>query len=198
MNQDQIDKVDHLKWAIKSRTKNQEGALVLLELFYEYGEQWKTLKWSRAAQELLSVSFSLWRAAFLADKTAKRVDVFADGVEFLEKVIEDNSISYVQDKKCNEWTFNYYTRNARSALETLHRYWPEIAPKYEGKKRNPTQRWDYCQELLDKVVLNFAAEARRLKDARSLVESRKATRSASKMRRKKVRAITLASRENEN
>jgi len=197
MNQDQIDKVDHLKWAIKSRTKNQESALVLLGLFYEYDGQWKTQKWSRAAQELLSISFSLWRAAFLADKTAKRIDVFADGVEFLEKIIEDNAISYAQDKKCNEWTFNYYTRSARSALESLYRYWPKLAPKYEGKKRNPTERWDYCQELLDKAMGNFSAEARRLKDARNLAQSKRATRSAKKMRRKKVRAITLASRKNE-
>src|SRR6266436_4940320 len=103
-------KLEHLEWAVESRARNQRCAVRLLRLFMEYEEQWKTQRWARAAQDLLSVSFSLWRAAFLADKTAKRAAVFSHATDFLEKIIEDNAISYLQDRKCNEWTFNYYTR----------------------------------------------------------------------------------------
>lgn len=164
MNPDQEKKLGHLQWAIESRVQNQRCAVRLLHIFMEYEQQWKTLRWSRAAQELLSVSFSLWRAAFLADKTAKRADVFSHARDFLEKMIEDNAITYVQDRKSNEWTFNYYTKNARSALERLNKHWPAQVPVFAAQNRTPTQRWRYCQELLDVAVGKFEEAARDRRD----------------------------------
>jgi len=160
MTPTQTKKLEHLEWAVESRARNQRCSVRLLRLFIEFEDQWKTQRWARAAQDLLSVSFSLWRAAFLADKTAKRTAVFSHATDFLEKIIEDNAISYLQDRKCNEWTFNYYTRNARAALETLSKYWPKQVSAYAGKKRTPTERWRYCQELLDATVNNFEVTAR--------------------------------------
>jgi hypothetical protein len=174
------EKLKHLEWAIESRNKNQRCALRLLRLFTEYEEKWKTQKFARAAQDLLSASFSLWRAAFLADKTGQRTRVFADGKEFLEKIIEDNAISYPQDRRCKEWTFNYYTRNARSALQVLGKYWSDQVPAYEGKTRTPRARWEYCQELLDTAVTRFdeLLQQNRAKDddARRSRETRDAAR----------------------
>ena len=194
MTPTQHKKIEHLSWAIESRYQNQRCAVNLLGLFMEHEELWKTQNWSRAAQDLLAVSFSLWRAAFLADKTAKRVAVFSHGTDFLEKVIEDNAISYVQDRKSNEWTFNYYTRNARSALETLHKYWPEQVPPYVGKKRTPVERWDYCQNQLDQAVAGFKKEAGDLGAKKKKAAQKQDTRVAAKARRAKSRSITLASR----
>ncbi|MFO3797899.1 MAG: hypothetical protein ACK8QZ_11570 [Anaerolineales bacterium] len=194
MTPTQQKKIEHLGWAIESRYRNQSCAVNLLGLFMEHEELWKTQTWSRAAQDLLAVSFSLWRAAFLADKTAKRVAVFSHGTEFLEKVIEDNAISYVQDRKSNEWTFNYYTRNARAALETLHQYWPEQVPTYVGKKRTPIERWDYCQEQLDQAVSSFRKKAEDLAVKKKKAAQKQDTRVAAKARRAKSRSITLASR----
>jgi hypothetical protein len=194
MNPTKSKKLEHLQWAIESRARNQRCAVRLLGLFMEYEEQWNTKHWARAAQELLSVSFSLWRAAFLADKTAKRAAVFSHGTDFLEKIIEDNAISYMQDRKCNEWTFNYYTRNARTALETLNEYWPEQVPLYARQTRTPTERWRYCQELLDMAVEQFELAARDLQTKKSSREQVKEIRLASKARRRKVREITFASR----
>lgn len=195
MTPTQQKKIQHLTWAIESRHRNQVCAVSLLGLFMEHEQLWKTRIWSRAAQDLLAVSFSLWRAAFLADKTAKRVAVFSHGVEFLEKIIEDNAISYLQDRKNNEWTFNYYTRNARSALETLHEYWPQVPP-YVGKKRTPVERWDYCQNLLDQAVVAFKKEAEDLAAKKQQSVQKQETRVAAKARRAKSRSITLASRVN--
>jgi len=138
------EKLKHLKWSIESRAKNQASALRLLTLFQKYESTWKTKKFSRAAQDLIAVSFSLWRAAFLAEKKGKRSFVFEHGRLFLEKVIEDNAISYPTDKGSLEWTFNYYTRNARSSLQELAKFWKDVAPEYKGKKRNAAERWDYC------------------------------------------------------
>jgi hypothetical protein len=44
-----------------------------LALFDKYEDTWKTRKFSRAAHDLIAVSFSLRRAAFLADKTNTRL-----------------------------------------------------------------------------------------------------------------------------
>jgi hypothetical protein len=189
-----LEKLAHLQWAIESRAANQRCALRLLGLFLEYESQWKTKHWSGAAQELLSVSFSLWRAAFLADKTAKRAAVFSHAMDFLEKIIEDNTISYIQDRKCNEWTFNYYTRNARTALETLHKNWPKHVPKYTGQTRTPTERWRYCQELLDEAVKQFEVALCELQAKKASSERTKERRLAAKARRRKVREFTFAER----
>ena len=140
-------KLRHLEWAISSRAANQQSCLTLLKLFDDYPEQWSSIGMSVAAQNLVSVGFSLWRAAFLADKTGRRTEVFSHGRDFLEKMIEDNAIAYVQDKKSQEWTFNYYTRNARFALERLAHKWPKRVPMYKAKTRTATERWDYCHEL---------------------------------------------------
>jgi hypothetical protein len=156
------EKLEHLGWAVKSRARNQESAVKLLRLFFDHEAKWKSRKWSPAVHNLLSVSFSLWRAAFLADKTARRAEVFSDAIEFLEKIVEDNSISYLNDRNCREWTFNYYTRNARNSLEALHKQWPDKVDEYIGKKRTPTQRWSYCQDLLDSAIDRFSLEAREL------------------------------------
>ena len=194
MTPTQTKKIEHLSWSVDSRYRNQKCAVRLLALFMEHEELWKTRTWARAAQDLLAVSFSLWRAAFLADKTAKRVAVFSHGTDFLEKIIEDNAISYVQDRKSNEWTFNYYTRNARSALEMLHQYWPSQVPKYVGKKRTPVERWDYCQDLLDQAVTGFENEAQRIEANEKAAAEKRERRVAAKARRAKSRSVTLATR----
>lgn len=198
MTPTQQKKMEHLNWAVESRYRNQKCSVRLLALFLEHEELWKTRTWSRAAQDLLAASFSLWRAAFLADKTAKRVAVFSHGVDFLEKVIEDNAITYVQDRKSNEWTFNYYTRNARSSLESLHHYWPAEVPPYDGKKRTPVERWDYCQDQLDNAISGFKKAAEDLVAKKEESIQRKNTRVAAKERKTKSRSITLASRKSEN
>jgi hypothetical protein len=187
-------KLEHLEWAIQSRAKNQRCALRLLVLFKEHENKWKSKKWSRAAQNLIAVSFSLWRAAFLADKTSKRADVFEHGRDFLERIIEDNAISYPQDKSSREWTFNYYTRNAKSALQELSKYWPENVPLYNGQTRNPMERWDYCQALLEEAVTNFESLLTEQAAKKHRAQERRNARTDRRRRRRTVRQLTLANR----
>lgn len=187
-------KLGHLEWALASRSGNQTSSLKLLRLFYDHEGAWKTQKLARAAQDLTAVAFSLWRAAFLADKTGRRIEVFNDGRKFLEKLIEDNSIAYVQDKASAEWTFNYYTRNARSSLEMLHKYWLGVVPRYEGKKRNAKERWDYCHQLLDEAISGFESHLANLQTQADSAEKARQTREARKERRTKSREVTLSTR----
>lgn len=138
------------------------------------------------------MAFSLWRAAFLAERTGKRVAVFADARKFLERVIEDNAISYPNDKTSREWTFNYYTGNARAGLESLHDKWAAIVPPYERQSRPPTERWDYCQGLLEAAVGGFEQELAERKKPRQ----RKAKNIPMSAREKRsiVRKMTIANR----
>jgi hypothetical protein len=188
------NKVTHLQWAINSRSRNQTAALRLLELFVKYENLWKAQKLSRAAQDLIGVTFSLWRAAFLADKSGRRADVFDHGRLFLERLIEDNAIAYPQDKTCREWSFNYYTRSARSSLQVLNEYWPVEAPRYVAKKRNATQRWEYCQDLLDQAVAGFEGRLRKTQATNEHIADAKARRVARKKKRAIVRNLTLTAR----
>ncbi|MGY4327830.1 hypothetical protein ACVWWG_002247 [Bradyrhizobium sp. LB7.2] len=153
----------------------------------------KQKRFARAAQDLIAVTFSLWRAAFLADKTGRRADVFDHGRLFLERVIEDNAISYPIDKTSREWTFNYYTRNARSSLQEIAKFWTE-APEYEGRKRDSQERWDYCQMLLDKHIDVFDELLTKKATNSAKAAAAKQTRIDRKKRRKQVREITIASR----
>ena len=152
---DPKQKFDHLDWAIRSRANNQLCCLRLLRTFETYEELWKTQNRSRAAQELIAIAFSLWRAAFLAEKDGSRKLVLKHGRDFLCKLVEDNAISYPQDKSAREWTFNFYTRNARYSLLFLSEHCPDQVPVYKDGNRNARQRWDYCQELLSTAVENF-------------------------------------------
>jgi hypothetical protein len=184
------EKLAHYEWAVERRYWNQQCSVRLLRLFETYDANWVTLKYSRAAQDLLSVAFSLWRAAFLAEKESARGKVFADGKRFLEAIIRSNAIGYTQDYNAREWTFNYYTRNARYALQNLNKFWADIAPPYEGKKRTATERWDYCHMLLDRTVENFEGH---LRQRRSLAEKRRVkgeNKTNAEKRRQAVRLLT--------
>ena len=185
--------VEHLEWAINSRAKNQRACLRLLKLFEAYEDFWKSKDASKAAQDLVAVAFSLWRAAFLAEKSGKRSEVFAHGREFLRKIIEDNAIGYGQDKASLEWTFNYYTKNARSSLTLLSSHWPEV-PKYKGATRPARDRWDYCQELLDEAITNFEKRFAALADQKRKSAQRRQIKREASQRRAKSRAVTLAAR----
>lgn len=186
MAEEKIDRTDHFQWLVASRHRNQTCSLELRLLLRDYENKWKSGTLSAAAQELISISFSLWRAAFLAEKTGKRAAVFRDGFMFLEKVIEDNAIAYVQDKAMREWSFNYYTRAARFSLEYLHGRWPRVSPEYVKATRTPKERWEYCQELLEIAVQRFRAH----------LENPKPRRPPSKAQRSKARpkAETKANR----
>jgi hypothetical protein len=60
--------IEHLEWAIQSRARNQQTCLRLLRSFERHEKRWQTKKYAPIAQDLLAVAFSLWRAAFLADR----------------------------------------------------------------------------------------------------------------------------------
>jgi hypothetical protein len=150
---------EHMGWLIESRAKNQRAALLLHQLLTTHFETIKNDKhYSIKAQALLGTCFSLWRAAFLADITGGGIEVaLGDAREFLEKMLEDNAITYPQDKASRGWTFKYYVASAAASINVLRDdYWPkmEVSRKGDGK----THHWDFLQEFLDLALDNFKNE----------------------------------------
>src|SRR5688572_22223911 len=131
----------YLRWLVKSRSKNQEACLDLYALLGDQRGMWSQRKYSVAAEGLVGIGFSLWRAVFLGNRTGDRPKVVEHATKFLRTMIHDNAISYAHDRDNNEWSFNYYVHNARYRLEDLHDNWTSISPKYVRKNRNAIDRW---------------------------------------------------------
>jgi hypothetical protein len=148
-------KLKHLKWSVSRRAENQICALALFKLLTTYPGELRKGRYELFAQALVGITFSLWRAAFLADKSGKRENSLVSAIEFLEIVIADNAITYAQDKKQREWTFNYYTNNVRDALIALAKDRPNIVPEWKKAARSPKKRWEYGQKMLEQTVANF-------------------------------------------
>jgi hypothetical protein len=65
---------------------------------------------------------------------------------------------------------------------------------YQGKKRTPADRWDYCQSLLDQIVTNFETMLTKEEDQRATARATKIARQEKRRKRKKVRQLTIAAR----
>jgi hypothetical protein len=158
---------EHLKWLVSSRAANQQAALELFNLFEQYPEKLKSAGLSRKAQSLVAVCFSLWRAAFLADRTGMRKAVFEDAKLFLGKMLIDNAITYPQDRGAREFTFNYYMTNATEGLlRFAEQHWPQIDlilnTKWSALKKKklvaalattlPQRRWDKVEHAFEVAI----------------------------------------------
>lgn len=152
--------LDHLQWLVKSRNENQQCALQLYELLTSRSKEVTEGKYQNFAQDLVGISFSLWRAAFLADKTGKGGLPLTAAKSFLRTVIVDNAINYAHDKQEREWTFNYYMSNVRRTICDLnqHEKYAHLVPEWEYADRSPRERWAYGQSLLCKIVATFGRE----------------------------------------
>ena len=155
----------HLEWLIRSRESNQRASLQLHKLIHAHFEKIKGKKpLSVKAQVLTSVCFSLWRAAFLADKTGTHEATLKDLQAFLGKMLTDNAITYPQDRASREWTFNYYVEAAKSGLLILAKHWPAVSDTLSVKKKvtkgtTPAgRRWDRHQAALQVALEYFDQE----------------------------------------
>ena len=148
----------HLAWLIESRMRNQNACLRLFHLFEKHPGPAKHKLLRAHSQSLVAVGFSLWRAAFLADKTGQQEAVFSDARAFLAQLLTNNAINYPQDRASREWTFNYYMTNANDALLRLSKKWSGITPvlsKYEKVRKGTTnarRRWNRHQNAFETAL----------------------------------------------
>ena len=151
----------HLQWLIESRMRNQSACLKLFDTFEKFPDQAKSTAYRAHSQTLVAVGFSLWRAAFLADKSGQREAVFADAQAFLAQLLTNNAINYPQDRASREWTFNYYVTGANDGLLKLSTKWSHIAKvlsKYERVTKgmtNARRHWNRHQNAFETALDAF-------------------------------------------
>jgi len=150
MQQEEAKNIEHLAWAIKSRRRIQSATLQLYELMLS---QSATTEQRKQMLELAAVAFSLWRAAFLADRKAGTEARTVHAREFVLKMLTDNSIAFAQDRAGRNWTFSYYIDNAYHRLEKLKMSsFPGIGPLVPSTRKVPRtarRRWDCLQDGLE-------------------------------------------------
>jgi hypothetical protein len=148
--------IDDLDWLLKSRARNQNSALALYALLRKYPAEVTKKNHSTRARALVGAIFSLWRAAFFADK--RKTDQLASissAEEFLERVILDNAINYTQERSAREWTFNYYAANCEYRSRYLGKTWPDILPR--KRYRSPRERWEQQQTAVERALVHLTA-----------------------------------------
>ena len=115
------------------------------------------------AKTLVSIGFSLWRAAFLADKSGELEETNEHATYFLGEMLETNAITFTQDKKARGFTFNYYLANVRFRLAEFKgdnsdfEVDQHLLKRGKLKKMKPTERWRAYQKAFEKAVNHFEA-----------------------------------------
>jgi hypothetical protein len=155
MNQKRQD----MQWLVSNRSAIQQTALDLYDLLLEEGQNPPQKKTSFIQQDLVGAFFCLWRGVFLAhEKTSKFGTPLRHAKAYLTKIIDNNAISFNDDKNSMEWTANFYVDGAGRILagfpsstsskatarcETIPPLW-EIE-KYPAQIKD---RWKYNHEIL--------------------------------------------------
>lgn len=152
-------KNEHLKWLVKSRSQNQKSAFRIRQILREYNSKVMDEPGNQnIADDLVAINFSLWRAVFLTELEAGIENVIPHALKFLDELIENNTITYNQDKNSKEWSFIYYMLNAKFRLDALNSRRPDILseseynlPEHMGDK----EWWTHHQKALNKAAKNF-------------------------------------------
>ena len=122
---------------------------------------WKKRKLGYEAKTLVGIGFSLWRAAFLADKSGDLKETNDHAMYFLGEMLETNAIAFTQDKKARGFTFNYYLANVRFRLAEYKNDNPDfevdqrLLKKGKLKSMRPTDRWRAFQQAFEDAVSHF-------------------------------------------
>jgi hypothetical protein len=158
-NQSHNERVN-LDWLVKRRNEIQETAFVLFDLTSSVENRPLSKKHSLILQDLIGVTFSLWRGVFLAfDKTSDFGKPIKHARLFLKRIVETNNIAFIDDKNSKEWTANYYVDNAGRILQGFPTVDEKIAtprceslePKWdflEYRKFSIQDRWRYNYKIL--------------------------------------------------
>jgi hypothetical protein len=151
---------EYLGWLVKSRYLNQSACAKLYELIQSNSRCWSS-DLGYDVKTLISIGFSLWRAAFLADKTGHLTETNDHSMVFFGEMLETNAIAFVQDKKARGFTFNYYLANVRFRLaeyKTDHESFhvdQRLLSRGKLAREKPRKRWELYQAAFSDAVEHF-------------------------------------------
>ncbi|MFD6320931.1 hypothetical protein [Methylorubrum thiocyanatum] len=150
---------EHLEWLVKGRSRNQISALEIRKIMVNYKDKIYNDPFNESIiDDLTGINFSLWRAVFLSDLTVGSEHVFDDALKFMDELISNNTITYVQDRGSKEWSFIYYMSNARFRLEEINKHSKNLLPDAEFPEITSDldkDWWEHHQNALDVAVKNF-------------------------------------------
>ncbi|HMU56423.1 MAG TPA: hypothetical protein PKA61_15540 [Nitrospira sp.] len=123
-----------LDWLVHNRSAVQE---LLLELWKEFPETPSADSQPGAALQLLvGATFSLWRAAFLAESPRDWQEHASHAKKFLYLVVKEQTMGHVQEREARYWTVGYYLTSAFLRLESAY-----VALDYDPPLRSIVTRF---------------------------------------------------------
>jgi hypothetical protein len=108
------NEITGLAWLVKSRHQIQK---ILLKLIETGGRHEERLTNRDNAEELgtfaalVGASFGLWRSAFLLTDSAEKPHLLTDSLKFVEYLLRNNAVGYMQDVSTLDWSAVYYLNN---------------------------------------------------------------------------------------
>ncbi|MGI4958019.1 MAG: hypothetical protein ACRYGI_10555, partial [Janthinobacterium lividum] len=78
---------------------------------------------------------------------------------FLLELVQNNAITYGQDRQKRDWTFRYYMQNATDRLSALKKDFEAKGRTFDlpgtSKGKSPQQRWAEHQRALDEAIAAY-------------------------------------------
>lgn len=118
-----------IEWAIKARADIQHDMLALYIMVdanqpLTQGDYWDDPDNKSAFSLFVGASFSLWRAAFLADISGRQswCDMVDAEKRLLHRVLTHNAISFNNDYDFRAWVFGYYLMGALMRLAEARKH----------------------------------------------------------------------------
>lgn len=127
---------EDLRWLVERRRDIHD---LLLKLYEVELHNHVVLERSKPARQafllLVGAAFSLWRAAFLADGSRRKIsDVLLVSRKFLEKVVKTNTIAFAQELDASIWMGGFYLNSARYRLLRLLEHLRKLSPPTNYRK----------------------------------------------------------------
>jgi hypothetical protein len=103
------------RWLIQNRSSVLEFMIDLQWMGSEYmdylsGDRGK--EQVRLLALLIGAGYGLWRSAYLLSDSADRPKLYVNSIDFMDYLLRNNSIGFMQDMNLQDWVGGHYLTNA--------------------------------------------------------------------------------------
>ncbi|HEX3485455.1 MAG TPA: hypothetical protein VHT51_10370 [Micropepsaceae bacterium] len=158
----QLPTPEHVEWLVQQRSLHQRVSSKLYGMLVTHKVAAEPLQ--SYARALVGTSFSLWRSMFLSDKNEHAESALESSKAFLAEVLQNNAITFTQDRQERDWTFDYYANNASFRLDYLSQAWETDLFSAVGPWRpEPKDQWERLMGAFQLATEHFDIMIRKLK-----------------------------------
>ena len=141
--------LDHLKWAIDQRAKIQHTLLALYTRAQTIPLEDQSHFEESVFDSLISASFALWRAVFLAERPVTDENLRHAQTEFLATILSTNAVTFADDRRNSAYSLGFYMGAAALHIHSLL----ELA-KIENPHFDDTEVRERIVYYMDQTVRN--------------------------------------------